>query len=57
MALEYLTISFAACSNTRANMSKQESAEVKLIKEATQTPSGVVRLIELQESGYRYIRP
>ncbi|MFZ9022635.1 MAG: hypothetical protein ACO2ZA_06025 [Litorivicinaceae bacterium] len=31
--------------------------EVKLLDAAEITPSGVIRLIELQEQGYAYIRP
>jgi hypothetical protein len=50
-------ITFAACGNTRANMTKQEGKEVPLMSEARLVPSGVVRLMELQESGYAYIRP
>ncbi len=50
-------ISFTACSNTRANMAKQEGNDVSLVSEARLVPSGVVRLIELQKQGYAYIRP
>jgi len=50
-------ISFAACGNTRANMTKQEGNEVLLVSEARLVPSGVVRLIQLQKQGYAYIRP
>lgn len=56
-ALETPEISFYACANTQANMSKQEGKEVKVISEAKITPSGVVRLAELQGQGYAYIRP
>jgi len=40
-----------------AGMSKQEGKDVPLMSEAKLAPSGVVRLIELQEKGYAYIRP
>lgn len=56
-ALETPEITFAACANTQANMSKQEGKEIKLVSEAKMTPSGVVRLAELQGQGYAYIRP
>lgn len=56
-ALETPEIAFYACANTQANMSKQEGKEVKVISEAKITPSGVVRLAELQGQGYAYIRP
>jgi len=50
-------ISFAACGNTRANMSRAEQKEIALIPQATVVPSGVVRIIELQEQGWSYVRP
>lgn len=56
-ALETPEVTFQACANTQANMSKQEGKEVPLISEAKITPSGVVRLAELQEQGFSYIRP
>lgn len=57
MALEHSNLTFAACANTRANMAKAEEKDVPLISEAKLTPSGVVRLMELQGQGYAYIRP
>jgi intracellular sulfur oxidation DsrE/DsrF family protein len=57
MTLEYPTIAFFACANTQANQSKAEGKSVPLISEAKLTPSGVVRLMELQRQGYAYIRP
>ncbi|MEN8837921.1 MAG: hypothetical protein ABF243_09015 [Celeribacter marinus] len=57
MSLESDTISFSACGNTHAAMSKKAGADVALISEAHLVPSGVVRLVELQEDDYSYIRP
>lgn len=57
MSLETPNVSFIACANTQANMSKQENKQVTLISEAKVMPSGVVRLMELQGKGYAYIRP
>ena len=57
MALEEPDISFAACANTRDNMAKAEGAPVKLLTEAKIVPSGVVHLMELQATGYAYIKP
>jgi intracellular sulfur oxidation DsrE/DsrF family protein len=51
------SISFAACDNTRANMSRTEQKEITLISQATVVPSGVVRVMELQEKGWSYVRP
>ena len=50
-------MTFAACGNTQANQAKAENKPVTLISEAKVTPSGVVRLMELQKQGYAYIRP
>jgi len=57
MALENANVTFAACGNTQANQSNAENKPVILISEAKVTPSGVVRLMELQKQGYAYIRP
>ncbi|MBN8188946.1 MAG: hypothetical protein GYB50_16715 [Rhodobacteraceae bacterium] len=56
MSLE-LPITFSACANTIAGMEKRTGETVTLLDEAKVVPSGVVRLIELQEEGYAYIRP
>jgi intracellular sulfur oxidation DsrE/DsrF family protein len=50
-------VSFAACGNTRENMSKAEKKEIPLLPEAQVVPSGVVRAMELQEQGWTYIKP
>lgn len=57
MSLEMDNLSFAACGNTLRNMSKKAGKDITLMDEATVVPSGVVRLIELQENDYAYIRP
>jgi intracellular sulfur oxidation DsrE/DsrF family protein len=51
------TISFKACGNTRENMNKVENKEIPLIPEATVVKSGVVRVMQLQELGWTYVRP
>src|SRR6185295_9500220 len=55
MSLSSPELTFSACQNTQVNMSKQEGKEIALLSEARVVPSGVVRLIELQEKGYSYI--
>ena len=50
-------ISFKACGNTQENMQKVESKEIPLIPEATVVKSGVVRVMELQEQGWSYVKP
>ncbi len=57
MSLEMDNMSFAACGNTHRAMQAKAGKDVPLMDEATIVPSGVVRLIELQEQGYAYIRP
>jgi uncharacterized protein len=50
-------ISFKACDNTRENMGKAEAKTIPLVAQATTVKSGVVRLMELQEQGWSYVRP
>ena len=50
-------ISFKACGNTQANMQKTEAKDIPLVAQAEVVKSGVVRLMELQEQGWSYIRP
>lgn len=51
------SVSFAACGNTLRKMSEKAGKDVPLMEEAKVVPSGVVRLVELQEQGYAYVRP
>ena len=57
MALESDNITFAACGNTLKKMTEKAGKDIALLEEATVVPSGVVRLMELQEDGFSYIRP
>lgn len=50
-------ISFKACGNTQENMNKAENKVVPLVSQATLVKSGVVRVMELQEQGWTYVRP
>ena len=50
-------IQFSACNNTKEGMEKKEGHPVPVMSEAILVPSGVVRLMELQEKGWSYIRP
>jgi intracellular sulfur oxidation DsrE/DsrF family protein len=38
-------------------MEKKEGHPIAILSEATIVPSGVVRLMELQEQGWSYVRP
>jgi intracellular sulfur oxidation DsrE/DsrF family protein len=48
---------FTACGNTRAGMQKAEGKDIPLVSQAKIVPTGVARLMELQEQGWSYIRP
>jgi len=50
-------IQFSACNNTKQGMEKLEGHAISIVPEATIVPSGVVRLMELQEAGWSYVRP
>jgi len=50
-------VTFMACGNTMENMEKAEGKKIALLPQAKIVPAGVVRLIELQEQGWSYIRP
>ena len=57
MSLGMDNLPFAACGNTLAAMEKKAGSKISLMDEAGVVPSGVVRLIELQENDYAYIKP
>jgi intracellular sulfur oxidation DsrE/DsrF family protein len=50
-------IQFSACNNTKQGMEKTEGHAISVLPEASIVPSGVVRLMELQEQGWSYVRP
>lgn len=57
LALSTPEISFKACGNTRENMRKAEGKDVPIIPQAQVVKSGVVRVMELQEKGWSYVKP
>jgi hypothetical protein len=57
LALSTPEISFKACGNTQENMRKAENKDITLIPQAKLVSSGVVRVMELQERGWSYVRP
>ena len=57
MSLGMDNVSFSACGNTHRKMSEKAGKEIALMSEAGMVPSGVIRLIELQEEGYAYLKP
>lgn len=50
-------VQFSACHNTMMGMQKKEGHAIPIVPEATVVPSGVVRLTQLQEQGWTYLRP
>lgn len=53
-------VAFSACNQTRIGMAKAEGKkpdDIPLVKTARVVPAGVVRLMELQEQGWTYVRP
>jgi hypothetical protein len=50
-------LAFSACGNTRENMTKAEAKDIPLVSQAKVVKAGVVRLMELQEQGWSYLRP
>jgi intracellular sulfur oxidation DsrE/DsrF family protein len=51
------SISFKACGNTQENMRRAEHKNIPLLSQVTLVKSGVVRVMELQEQGWTYVRP
>ena len=57
MALSTPEVSFKACGNTQERMHKAESKDIPIVRQAEVVKSGVVRVMELQEKGWSYIKP
>ena len=57
LALSTPEISFKACGNTQENMRKAEGKDIPIIPQAQVVKSGVVRVMELQEQGWSYVKP
>ena len=50
-------ITFSACGNTMAKMEKKTGKKPQLSEGVKIVPAGVIRIMELQEQGYTYVRP
>ena len=50
-------IKFSACNNTKEGMEKREGHPITIVSQAGLVPSGAVRLMELQEDGWSYLKP
>jgi uncharacterized protein len=51
------TLEFSACHNTMMAAEKREGHPIPIISVAKVVPSGVVRITDLQEQGWTYLRP
>jgi hypothetical protein len=47
----------SGCNNTKMTMEKREGKQITIIPEARLVPAGVVRIAELEDQGYAYVRP
>jgi intracellular sulfur oxidation DsrE/DsrF family protein len=56
-ALAMKEVTFSACGNTMRKMQKKTGKEPPLLDGVKVVPSGVQRIIELQEKGFAYVRP
>lgn len=50
-------IVLSACANTKRHMEKAEGHPIDIVPEAHLVSSGAVRLMELQEQGWAYLKP
>ncbi|MDH2406536.1 DsrE family protein [Bradyrhizobium sp. SSUT18] len=57
MALSTPEVAFKACGNTQEKMQKAESKDIPIVRQAEVVKSGVVRVMELQEKGWTYVKP
>src|SRR6478609_4637868 len=57
LALSTPEISFKACGNTQQNMQKAENKDIPIIRGVEVVKSGVIRIMELQEQGWTYVKP
>jgi intracellular sulfur oxidation DsrE/DsrF family protein len=57
MALSTPEVSFKACGNTQEKMQQAEHKDIPIVAQAQVVKSGVVRVMELQEKGWSYVKP
>ena len=57
MMLSTPEVSFKACGNTQERMHKAENKDIPIVAQAEVVKSGVVRVMELQEKGWSYVKP
>lgn len=50
-------VTFSACNVTKTAMEKVEGRPIEIVPQARIVPGGVVRIIELEEAGWSYVKP
>ena len=50
-------ITFSGCGNTLEKASKLEGRQISLVPEAHLVPTGIARIVQLEEEGWTYVRP
>lgn len=50
-------VTFSACGNTMAAIERKTGKEPGLLEGVQKVDAGVIRVMELQEQGYSYVRP
>jgi uncharacterized protein len=55
LALQNMT--FSACANTMKGIEKKTGKKVELTEGVGVVPGGIIRIMELQDAGWNYIRP
>ncbi|HEB67537.1 MAG TPA: hypothetical protein ENI93_06285 [Gammaproteobacteria bacterium] len=53
----YDEFTFSACNNTMKKIAKKKGKKPQLVEGVRVVPAGVLRIVELQEQGYAYVRP
>jgi intracellular sulfur oxidation DsrE/DsrF family protein len=53
----YDNVKFSACGMTMKGIKKKTGKDVVLLPDITVVPAGIVRVMDLQQQGYSYIRP
>jgi len=50
-------VTFSACGTTMKAIARKTGKEPVLLEGVTKVPGGIIRVMELQEQGYSYVRP
>jgi uncharacterized protein len=57
VAANLKNVSFSGCGNTLDAQSAKENKQISLLPQAHVVAAGIVRIVELQEQGWTYVRP